>query len=82
MTSFDQLYRQFKDAWGYEPSPLAKRAAKQLPEKAVVLDIGAGEGRDTIFFASMGHEVEAVESSTHAVETMRKRLKERDGLNV
>lgn len=82
MTSFDQLYRQFKNVWGYEPSELAKKAAKELPEKGTILDIGAGEGRDTVFFASLGYTVVAVESSEAAVETLRKRTEGRTDLEI
>jgi SAM-dependent methyltransferase len=80
--SFDQLYNQFTSVWGYEPSPLAKRAARELPDAAKVLEIGAGEGRDTIFFASLGHHVRAVEASQAAAEAIRKKVSGRSDLGV
>ena len=80
--SFDQLYSQFTNVWGYEPSPLAKKTAKELPERSTILDIGAGEGRDSIFFASLGHKVIAVEQSEAAVETMGKRIAGREDLDI
>jgi SAM-dependent methyltransferase len=82
VTSFDQLYRQFKNVWGYEPSALAKKAAKELPDKGTILDISAGEGRDAIFFASLGHHVKAIETSEAAVEAIRKRIGERKNLDI
>jgi len=80
--SFDQLYRKFTNVWGYEPSSLAKKAAKELTDRAVILDVGAGEGRDSIFFANLGHEVVAVESSVSATETMKRRIGEREDLKI
>jgi SAM-dependent methyltransferase len=43
-----------------------------------VLELGAGHGRDTIFFASNGIEVEALDYSVAAVEILDKIAKEKD----
>ena len=42
-----------------------------------VLEPGSGHGRDTIFFASNGLEVEALDYSSVAVETLDETAKER-----
>ena len=42
-----------------------------------VLELGAGHGRDTIFFASNGIEVEALDYSANAVEILDKIAKEK-----
>ena len=42
-----------------------------------VLDLGAGHGRDSIFFASNGIEVEALDYSVVAVQIMEKITKEK-----
>ena len=42
-----------------------------------VLEIGAGHGRDTIFFASNGIEVEALDYSVITVEILDKMAKEK-----
>jgi len=67
---------------GSEPSGLAKKAAKELPANAAILDVGAGEGKDSIFFASLGHQVSAVEASINATETMKKRIAKKKDLDV
>lgn len=79
---FDQLYKEFSNVWGYEPSDMARRAAKELPEKGVILDVGAGEGKDSIFFASLGHRVTAVDPSINAAETIKKRMAEGKDLRI
>ena len=42
-----------------------------------VLELGAGHGRDSIFFASNGLEVEALDYSAFAVELLNKTAKEK-----
>lgn len=63
-------------------SDLAKMVAKELPENALILDVGAGEGKDSVFFASLGHQVSAVETSIDATETMRKSIAKKKDLNI
>ena len=46
-----------------------------------VLEIGAGHSRDTIFFASNGIEVEALDYSVVAVEILYKMAKEKKTAN-
>ena len=49
--------------WGTEPSTFARSMAALLPARARVLDLGCGEGRDSVFFAEQGFDVSAVEVS-------------------
>lgn len=56
--------------WGTEPNDLARRAAEYLaaPERAVVADVGAGEGRDAVFFAERGADVYAIDPIPEGLE--------------
>lgn len=49
--------------WGTDPSPLAREVSALLLPGARVLDLGCGEGRDSVFFAARGFEVSAVDVS-------------------
>lgn len=49
--------------WGTAPSSFARRVSALLPRGALVLDLGCGEGRDSVFFAARGFEVTGVEVS-------------------
>lgn len=49
--------------WGTAPSSLAREMAGLLPPRARVLDLGCGEGRDTVFFAASGHRVAGLDIS-------------------
>ncbi len=55
-----------------EPSTLARRLihffrVMAVPTRGRLLELGCGEGRDVVFFASAGFEVQAIEGSPTAV---------------
>ena len=50
------------------PSQFAVFVAGELPGPHRVIEFGCGTGRDSLFFASYGHQVVAIDGSTTAVE--------------
>ncbi|PYI53971.1 SAM-dependent methyltransferase [Paenibacillus flagellatus] len=60
-----RLYGGTDYYWGKEPSFLAGRVAQVVPPDkkagATLLDLGAGEGRDSVRFAELGFDVVAVD---------------------
>jgi tellurite methyltransferase len=67
--------------WGTEPTSLAREVSDLLPPGARVLDLGCGEGRDSVFFASRGFEVTGVEVSLAGLRKAERLARER-GLEV
>lgn len=67
--------------WGTRASPLASEATELLGRRARVLDLGCGEGRDSVFLAEQGHDVIGVEV---ALDGLRKaaRLADARGVHV
>ena len=65
-----EAYGREEYYWGTEPNDLARRAVEYLadPEGAVVADVGAGEGRDAVFFAERGATVYAIDPVPEGLE--------------
>ncbi len=49
--------------WGLAPSQFAREVRALLPPGARVLELGCGEGRDSVYFASCGCDVTGVDVS-------------------
>lgn len=62
----ERVYSQEAYYWGRSPSRLAKKTTEFLPADPNgwrLVDLGAGEGRDAVFFARRGLDVDAVDIS-------------------
>jgi tellurite methyltransferase len=60
-----EMYSQEEYYWGKEPNTLAQRILDYIPKDQIhgkkVIDIGAGEGRDSVFLAKHGFDVLAMD---------------------
>jgi SAM-dependent methyltransferase len=76
---WDKVYNSEKAFFGEEPSNFALLCLNHMKTNNVhrILELGAGQGRDSIFFASNGIEVDALDYSTVAIELLDKMAKER-----
>lgn len=63
--------------WGTDPSPLAIEMSRLLAPGARVLELGCGEGRDSVFFASLGFEVAGVDVSAVGLRKAERLARER-----
>ena len=48
----------------FEPDPLAKKAMNYIKSGKNLLDIGCGEGADSVFFAKQGFQVNAMDNNS------------------
>jgi len=64
-------YKKEKFYWGTKPLPDLKEIIKISP-RGIALDIGAGEGRNSIFLAKNGFEVEAIDKVREGLEKCQK----------
>lgn len=62
------------------PSPFAASIAIELTEPRYIVDLGCGNGRDSVFFAELGHRVVGLDFSGKAIDDNRRRVQEK-GLN-
>ncbi|MFB3887504.1 MAG: class I SAM-dependent methyltransferase [Thermodesulfobacteriota bacterium] len=72
---WDKKFREKGFALGKEPNLFLKRHTAFLP-KGKALDIATGEGRNAIFLAQHGFDVDAVDISTVGLEKARKLARE------
>jgi SAM-dependent methyltransferase len=76
---WNKVYKLDNSFFGEEPSNFALLCFNHMKANNVkkVLELGAGHGRDTIFFASNGMEVDALDYSAVAVDILNKIAKEK-----
>jgi len=65
------------EMFGLEPSLPAVKALKSFQEQNIknIVELGAGLGRDTIFFAQNSIHVEALDYSNASIESITKKSK-------
>ncbi len=75
---WDRVYQSDNAFFGEEPSSFATLCFNHMKSSNVrrVLEIGAGHGRDTMFFASNGLEVETLDYSSRGIEIIGKKAHE------
>ena len=79
------MTEQIKEYWSQfyagqhtlSPTPFARSLAGELTESVQVLDIGCGNGRDSIFFAGLGHRVLGLDVAAPVIATNREVARQR-----
>ena len=68
------------EMFGFEPSFSAKKALETFKKNNItnIIELGAGLGRDTIFFAQNGIYVHAIDYSLSATNIIKKRSQEKN----
>lgn len=67
---YDEYYRINKHAFGKQPEKILKTYAHLISRKYPVLDVGAGQGRNTIYLSKLGYRVDAIDPSSVSVKAM------------
>ena len=65
------------EMFGLEPSIYAKKALKLLKEKKInnIIELGAGLGRDSIFFAKNNIKIQALDYSSSGIKIINHKIK-------
>jgi SAM-dependent methyltransferase len=71
-TFWNKFYRH-KNRFGDEPNPFAVTALKLIKTNRTVLDLGGGEGKDSVYFAQQGCRVVCLDFSKDALKTCREK---------
>lgn len=77
---WEKTFSQNPDMFGTEPSNPAKIACEMFKkeDKTQILELGGGQGRDTLFFAQNGIRVCTLDYSESAVRTITDKARELD----
>lgn len=77
---WDKVYSNDSAFFGENPSDFAQKCYRDFKKYDVkrILDLGCGQGRDTIFFASNGLDVHAIDSSKVAIENIYQKIGQRN----
>ena len=75
---WDKVYSNDSSLFGDEPSKFALMCHEDFAKHNVkkVLELGCGQARDSLFFASKGLEVYAIDSSKIAIEYLTAKTRE------
>lgn len=74
---WEKAYSEEPDFFGQEPSFSARKALEHFEKagKSSIIELGAGQGRDTLFFAKNGFQVYALDYSESAVEAINQKAR-------
>jgi len=73
---WDERFKGRTFAFGKEANPFLKRYIKRLP-KGTALDIAAGEGRNAVFLAQHGFNVDTIDISERGLRKAQRLAKEK-----
>jgi hypothetical protein len=74
MSSHDNKYQE--KSKNKEPGELAKKLLHYIPKNSTILDLGAGAGVDSRYFADNGHLVNAIDRETTVINEVIERYGE------
>ncbi|AUV82728.1 SAM-dependent methyltransferase [Salinigranum rubrum] len=76
MTTWDERFREGEYPRDPEPSPVLRAVLDRFPAGRA-LDIATGTGRNAVFLAERGYEVDGIDQSREGLEITRERAAER-----
>lgn len=82
MTIFDSAYESRSPVFGETPTACVVELEKKLRPESRIVDLGCGDGRDSLFLARHGHFVDCVDLSAAGISALNRRAKllDLDGL--
>lgn len=69
--NYNQDYSTSDSYFGTQEEAILRQFADRLQPGALVLDIGAGQGRNALYLARLGYRVHALEPSTVAINALK-----------
>ena len=72
---WNQYYFAPRDFKIQAPSQFAAFVASEYTSHRLMVDVGCGNGRDTLFFAQLGYETLGIDGSSTAIDHCRERIR-------
>jgi tellurite methyltransferase len=72
---YDQIYKN-KNVWGVRPNDLLLEIFAKLEPGSEFLDLGCGQGRDSLFMLKNGFKVTAVDRSREGIKKIKEAMAE------
>lgn len=79
---WNSAYNNNTSFFGETPSKFALSCYDKIKNVKKILELGCGQGRDTLFFASKGIEIDALDYSPVGIEQLQKLASERNLSNI
>jgi len=81
MAEYDEIYNQTENVFGTQSTLILERFFHLINKNKRVLDIGAGQGRNSIFLAKNGFKVDAIDPSRSGIEVI-KAISQKENLSI
>lgn len=72
---YNALYKDNKSVWGDRPNALLEQVYSKVERPADFLDLGCGQGRDSLFMLKNGFSVTAVDKSREGLNNISEQIK-------
>lgn len=71
-TDYEKIYQDYRHALGAPTKEFVCFFERLEGKRVFVLDVGCGQGRDSLFIARLGHHVTGIDQSPSAIRDLRK----------
>ncbi|MBU1318953.1 MAG: class I SAM-dependent methyltransferase [candidate division Zixibacteria bacterium] len=75
---YNSIYSEHSNYFGDKPDEMLENHCRLINRSKPVLDIGAGQGRNSLFLAGQGFNVDAIDTSYVAVEHLASRARKQN----
>ncbi len=72
---YDKIYKNNNSVWGVDPNSLLKIVSEKIDTPATFLDLGYGQGRDSLFMLKKGFKVVAIDKSQEGLNKISETVK-------
>jgi tellurite methyltransferase len=77
MKYYDSIYKNDKSFCGARPNKLLVKIKRSLKKDDEFLDLGCGQGKDSVYMSRLGLNVTAIDSSKVAISQIKKSIQEK-----